>query len=322
MQLIEAVPNISEAQNSENLARILRDLRAVLGPVRLLHTDTNPDANRTVLTMAGPPAQVVRVCFMLFEICARYIDMRFHQGAHPRLGAVDVCPLVPLSHISLQETALYADGLARQVATELHIPIYLYATNATSEERKNLAFIRQGEYENLPQKLKTLPPDYGPHLYTSSAARSGASIIGARNFLIAFNISLSTQEVAPAREIAAKLREKNGGLPGVKAIGWYMENYRCVQVSFNLTDFHQSNLCDVFEACKHEAAARGLQLTGSEIIGLVPLEALLQAGRFYAPDEKSEPALINAAVNHLLLNNIRPFKADEKILEKVLNKPR
>ncbi len=318
MQLIEAVPNISEARDHENLTRILGDLQTVLGNVRLLHVDSNKDANRTVLTLAGNPEQVVRVCFMLFKVCGQYIDMRFHAGEHPRLGAVDVCPLVPVSGITLKETAVFAQGLARRVADELYIPVYLYEANARTDERKDLAFLRKGEYESLPEKLTMLPPDYGPREFTGTVAHTGASVIGARNFLIAFNISLNTQNVLAAIEIAAKLRAKNGGLPGVKAMGWYMEDYHCAQVSFNITDFHKSNLNDVFEACWREAAARGLKITGSELIGLVPQEALLKAGQFYAPKETNENMLINVAAEHLLLNKIRPFKADERILERRL----
>ncbi len=318
MQLIEAVPNISEAQNTANLTRILGDVQAVLGRARLLHVDSNIDANRTVLTLAGPALEVMRVCFMLFRSCAEDIDMQFHQGAHPRLGAVDVCPLVPISEITLQETAVLADQLARRVASELYIPIYLYEENATTSERKNLAFVRKGEYESLPEKLRTFPPDYGPHQFSPSVARTGASVIGARNFLIAFNMSLSTRDVQPARAIAAKIREKNGGLPAVKAIGWYMPGYECAQVSCNLTDFHKSNLHDVFEACKKEAKSLGVHITGSELIGLVPQEAILQAGKFYASNTTDEAALIAAAVQNLLLDKIHPFKANERILEKAL----
>ena len=319
MKLIEAVPNISEAKNTENLQRIVGDLRANLGGAKLLHMDSNPDANRTVLTLAGAPEQVLRACFVLFGLCQKYIDMRFHEGAHPRLGAVDVCPLVPLQNMTLEETAVYADGLARLVARELNIPIYLYGANAKTDRRKDLAFLRKGEYEMLPTKLALLPPDYGPTEFSANVATSGASVIGARDFLIAFNISLNTKDVTVAKEIAAKLREKNGGLPGVKAIGWYMPGYQCAQVSFNLTDFHKSNLHDVFEACKKEAATRELQVTGSELIGLVPQEALLLAGKFYAPNESNKTALINAAVEHLLLNKIHPFQADERILENQIN---
>ena len=319
MKQLEAVPNISEARNKENLLRIVGDLRANLGGAKLLHVDSNPDANRTVLTLAGAPEQVLRACFVLFGLCQKYIDMRFHEGAHPRLGAVDVCPLVPLQQMTLEETATYADGLARLVARELNIPVYLYGANAKTEKRKNLAFLRKGEYEMLPTKLTLLPPDYGPTEFNAQVAASGASVIGARNFLIAFNISLNTKDVTVAKEIAAKLREKSGGLPGVKAIGWYMPGYQCAQVSCNLTDFHKSNLPDVFEACTKEAAARGVQVTGSEIIGLVPQEALLQAGKFYAPNEPNNTPLVNAAVKNLLLNKIHPFKTNERILEDLLN---
>lgn len=318
MQLIEAVPNISEAQNAQTLAQILGDVQAAAGNVRLLHADSNADANRTVLTLAGAPQAVVQACFLLFKTCTQYIHMQFHQGAHPRLGAVDVCPLVPVRGITLAETAIYADRLARRVAEELQIPIYLYEANATTPERKNLAFIRQGGYESLQKKLKTLPPDYGPNGFSEDVMRTGASVIGARNFLIAFNVSLHTKDVQAAREIAAKLRAANGGLPGVKALGWYMPGYGCAQVSFNVTDYHKSNLHNVFEACKQAAAARGLHVTGSELIGLVPQDALVNAGKFYAPDETDANALINAAVEHLLLNNIRPFVVSERVLEKRL----
>ena len=319
MQIIEAVPNISEARDIANLTRIVGDLYAMLGGARLLHVDSNIDANRTVLTIAGQPEQVVRACFMLFRTCQADIDMSFHKGTHPRLGAVDVCPLVPVQNITLEETIPHAESLARRVAQELNIPVYLYEANAHTPQRKDLAFIRKGEYENLPEKLKTLPPDYGPRTFSPSVARSGASVIGARNFLIAFNMSLNTQNITVAKEIAAKLREKNGGLPGVKAIGWYMPSYNCVQVSCNLTDFHKTSLADLFEACKCEAAKHNLQITGSELIGLAPQEALVQAGKHYRPNITDEKFLIMAAAEHLLLNKIRPFVAKERILEQALS---
>lgn len=245
--------------------------------------------------------------------------MRTQQGEHPRLGAVDVCPLVPVKNITLAETALWADQLARKVATELSIPVYLYEANASHVMRKNLAFIRQGEYESLPTKLSLLPPDYGPASYSREVAKTGAGIIGARNFLIAFNISLNTQNVSLAKEMAAALREKNGGLPAVKAIGWLMPAYKSAQVSFNLTDFHTTGLAQVWEACKQQADKHGLILTGSELIGLVPQEALLQAGKFYNSQENFPDALIRLAVEKLGLNKIRPFDLEERILENKLN---
>ncbi len=320
MQLIEAVPNISEARDKANLAQIIGDVQAVLGSVRLLHVDSNADANRTVLTLVGSPEHVSRVCFMLFRSCQAHIDMRFHSGAHPRLGAVDVCPLIPISEITLQQTAQVAHILAQYIGEELCIPIYMYEASARTEQRKNLAFIRHGGYESLPQKLHDLPPDYGPEVFSASVASTGASIIGARNFLIAFNISLNTQNITIAKQIASSLREKDGGLPGVKAIGWYMPSYQCVQVSFNITDFHKSNLQDVFEATKQKAASLGVRVTGSELIGMLPQEAILNAGKFYASNASTENELIAAANEHLLLSSIRPFIADKQILEKALAK--
>ena len=317
MQLIEAVPNVSEGLHPAALRHLKHALSRVPG-ARVLHVDTNPDANRTVFTLAGPPQAVTEALFQLFKITEQQIDMRTHQGAHPRLGAVDVCPLVPLRGISLAQTAHLAEKLARRVAEELKIPIYLYEENARTEERKNLAFIRRGEYESLPEKLRMLPPDFGPQSWSESVAKTGASVIGARKFLIAFNMSLNTQDVETACEIAAKLRERGGGLKCVKAIGWYMPTYHCAQVSCNLTDFTQTGLAEVLEACKKLADKHGLQITAGELIGLVPQEALLAAGNFYAPEEKNSTALINAAVENLLLSNLRPFDARKRILERAL----
>lgn len=317
MQLIEAVPNVSEGRHPGTLQHLKHAVNSVPG-AHVLHVDSNPDANRTVFTLAGTPQAVTEALFQLFQVALQRIDMRIHRGAHPRLGAVDVCPLVPVRNISLKETAQLAEQLARRVADELNIPIYLYEENARENARKNLAFIRQGEYESLPEKLHTLPPDFGPQSWSESVAKTGASVIGARKFLIAFNMSLSTQDIWVARAIAAQLRESGGGLKCVKAIGWYMPAYRCAQVSCNLTDFTQTGLAEVFETCKKLADKHGLQITAGELIGLVPQEALLAAGNFYAPEEKNSTALINAAVENLLLSKLRPFIARERILENFL----
>ena len=318
MQLIEAVPNVSVAPNTPGLYALL-DALAHARAARVLHVDGNVDANRTVLTLAGTPEQVLESLRVLFQTAKEEIDMRKHHGVHPRLGAVDVCPLVPVQNITLQETASYANQLAQFVGEELHIPVYLYEANATTSERKNLAFLRKGEYESLPEKLKILPPDFGPNEFSQQVARTGASVIGARNFLIAFNVSLNTTHVSVAKEIAAVLREKNSGLPGVKAIGWYMENYHCAQVSFNIVDYHKSGLHTVFEACKQEAQKRGVSVTASELIGLLPQEALQRAGRFYVP-ELSDEKQLQIAADKMLLNKIRPFILSERILEKKLGK--
>lgn len=317
MQLVEAVPNISVGNNPPLLKQLAADvLRAA--PVKILHIDPNDDAKRTVLTLVGQPNDIVNACFTLIQFAAKHIDMRAHVGAHPRLGATDVCPLVPLQNISLEETINYAAQLARRVGEELKIPVYLYEKNARTKERQNLSFLRRGEYESLPEKLKILSPDYGPKIYDKHVAKTGATVIGARHFLIAFNMSLNTKDVLIAQKIAAKLREKNGGLPSVKAIGWYMENYHCAQVSCNLTDFHQTGLSVLFEACKREAATYGLAVTAGELIGLIPQDALLQAGQFYAPHEKNEAALIRAAIENLKLSVITPFDPTKRILERLL----
>ncbi len=316
MPLIEAVPNISEGTDQNIISHIV--FAAQTAGACVLNVDSNADANRTVITLAGEPQKVVQSAFALIQKAAELIDMRTQKGVHPRLGATDVCPLVPVRDISIQETAKLADELARRVANKLNIPVYLYEENAREKTRRNLAFIRRGEYESLPEKLRTLSPDYGPQTWNESIAKTGATVIGARKFLIAFNMSLNTQDVATARKMAAQLREKDGGLKCVKAIGWDMPAYRCAQVSCNLTDFTQTGLAEVFETCKKLAAAHGLKITAGELIGLVPQDALLQAGKFYAPNEKNTAALLNAAVENLLLNKLRPFNTQERVLEQVL----
>ncbi len=314
MQIMQAVPNISEGRRTDVIRRIA-DAAQNASHARILHVDSNADANRTVITLAGDPADVRQSAFSLIQTAAKLIDMRFQSGAHPRLGATDVCPFVPVKNMTLEEAARHARLLARETAEKLNIPIYLYEACAGAPERKNLAFIRKGEYESLPQKLKELPPDFGPQEFSESVQKTGATVIGARHFLIAFNVSLNTQDVAAAKRIAAVLREKNGGLSAVKAIGWLMPGYQCAQVSFNLTDYRTTGLAPVFEACKREAAHRHLTVTGSELIGLLPQEALLDAGRFYDPLLTDKTALLETAVCALGLNKIRPFNLKERILE-------
>ena len=314
MPFVEAVPNVSEGKNPAVL-RALEELLRAAPNMRFLGADANPAANRTVFTLAGEPDAVTRTLFDFIALSCRLIDMRTQHGAHPRMGAVDVCPLVPLEGISLEECARLARELGRRVGTELGVPVYLYEAAACTPQRKNLAFIRKGEYELLAEKLRTLPPDFGPHTLTETAAKSGACVIGARNILIAFNINLNTQDPAPAKIIAAKIRESSGGLKGVKAIGWYMENFARAQVSCNITDFRAAPLHAVYESCQQEAAALGLKATGCELVGLAPLEALLAAGRHYAPRETREDALILAAVRGLHLTEVKPFDPREQILE-------
>lgn len=314
MPIIEAVPNISEGKDTaklQALAHILRDARGV----KLLGVDANPCANRTVFTLAGEAENLTRALFDFISAALEQIDMRTQQGAHPRLGAVDVCPLIPLQNITLLQTAQLAKELGRRVGEKLHTPVYLYEAAASDEKRKNLAFIRKGEYESLAQKLRDLPPDFGPAEFSPHTAKTGACIIGARHILIAFNVNLNTQDPAPAKAIAAKIRQSGGGIKGLKAIGWYMPNFNRAQVSCNITDFHTAPLHTVFEACQKQAAALGLKATGCELVGLAPLQALLEAGRHYAPAETDRQKLITYAAEGLHLNEVKPFSAGEQILE-------
>ena len=318
MKIIECVPNISLSGQPRKLQSILRAIQSV-PHTALLHLDENPSANRTVLTFAGEASCVVQAALACITASLQQIDMRQHFGAHPRLGAVDVCPLVPIQNITLQETAQLAQGLARQAAKENRLPVYLYEAAAQTSARKNLADVRRGEYESLPHKLQTFPSDFGPVVWNEHTQKTGACIIGARKPLIAFNVNLNTQDPAPAKKIAAAVREKDGGLPTVKAIGWYMQNFNRAQISCNLTDFETTGPAQVFEACRRLAKDLGFQVTGCELVGLIPRQALVQAGQFYAEDKEVSPQeLIQLAVNHLNLNDVKPFRPQDQILEERL----
>ena len=297
------------------LLRRLEDILSATPGVNCLGADANPCANRTVFTLIGEPKNVTDALLDFMALALQHIDMRTQHGAHPRLGAVDVCPLIPLQHITLSQTVHWARLLGQKAAEQLQIPVYLYEAAASTPQRQNLAFIRHGEYESLAQKLHLLAPDFGPAEFTPRTARTGACIIGARPILIAFNINLNTQDPAPAKQIAAKIRQSGGGLKGLKAIGWYMPNFHRAQVSCNITDFQAAPLHTVYEACQKEAAALGLQATGCELVGLAPLQALLDAGRHYAPAETDPRLLIQCAAEALHLNEVKPFTPQEQILE-------
>ncbi|MBR3604231.1 MAG: glutamate formimidoyltransferase [Elusimicrobiaceae bacterium] len=314
MKLLEAVPNVSEGKNPFVLHELEEVLRSIKG-ITLLGIDSNPSANRTVFTFIGSPEAMQKALPLFILRACDLIDMRTQQGAHPRLGAVDVCPLVPLQNISLQECADLAKQIARQISDQIALPIYLYEAAACNAERRNLAFIRRGEYESLPNKLKILPPDFGPSVFTESVAKTGACVMGARNFLIAFNINLNTQDPAPARQIAARIRQSGGGIKGLKAIGWYMENFARAQVSCNIIDFISAPLHIVYQQAQLQAQNLGVQITGSELVGLIPLEALLAVGRHCNAQEKSTAALVASAAEYLNLSEVKPFIAQEQILE-------
>jgi glutamate formiminotransferase/formiminotetrahydrofolate cyclodeaminase len=290
-RIIECVPNVSEGRDKAVISKLASSIVSVKG-VKLLHTDIGKSANRTVFTFAGPPEMVVESAFELIKTSSLFIDMSRHSGTHPRIGAVDVCPLVPISGISMEETIVFADILARKVGNDLDLPVYLYANSAVKSHMAHLENIRRGEYESLNEKIKNEEwiPDYGP---VDFIPHFGAVVIGARDFLIAFNVNLGTENVEIAKNIAAEIREsgrivkvkKNGHIidgrvPGllkkVKAIGWYEERYRCAQVSVNIVDYHISSIEKVFDTIAQLAVKYGVGVTGSEIIGLVPLRSILK----------------------------------------------
>jgi glutamate formiminotransferase/formiminotetrahydrofolate cyclodeaminase len=342
-QLIECVPNFSEGRDLSIIRQITDEIERVEG-VKLLHVDPGKSTNRTVATFAGPPAPVVEAAFRAIERAAQLIDMRRHRGAHPRMGATDVCPLVPISGISLEATARYAVELARRVGTDLGIPVYLYEAAQPNEHRRNLAAIRSGEYEGFFTKIAdpAWAPDFGPRELNP---KTGATVIGAREFLVAYNVNLNTTSTRRANAVAFDVREAGrpkregdpltgkpvldaagrpvmipGTLKAVKAIGWYLEEYRIAQVSMNLTDLKVTPLHAAFDEVCDKAERRGLRVTGSELVGLIPLAAILDAGRYFLRKQHrslgvSERELIHVAVRSLGLSELRPFEPEERIIE-------
>lgn len=344
--IIECVPNFSEGQKPEVLEAIANAIRRVEG-VRLLDIDPGKATNRTVMTMAGEPNAVIEAAFQAIKTAASLIDMRSHKGEHPRMGATDVCPLIPVSGISMEETASYAHKLGQRVGDELQIPVYMYESAATRPERKNLAVIRAGEYEGFEAKMKDADwqPDYGPAAFNHTA---GATVIGARDFLIAYNVNLNTRSERRANSVAFDIREKGrikrsghpvtgeivrdekgepireeGKLKGVKAIGWYIAEYGVAQVSMNITNIQLTTLHEAFDACVESAASRGMRVTGSELVGLVPLKVLLDAGQHYLKKQGlsygvSDSELIHIAVKSMGLDELGPFDPQKKIIEYLL----
>ncbi|MEP7194910.1 MAG: glutamate formimidoyltransferase [Saprospiraceae bacterium] len=348
--LIECVPNFSEGRNANKIAKIEEAIKKVPN-VKLLNSDPGKSTNRTVITFVGHPDAIIEAAFQAISIAAELIDMSLHKGEHPRMGATDVCPLIPIRDISLEETIEYSKKLAQRVGVELGIPVYLYEASSVQSYRKNLADIRSGEYEGLQEKMKSSlwTPDFGPNEFNS---RSGASVIGARDFLIAYNVNLNTKSVALANEIAYDIRENGrpqrdpisntimkdekgemlripGTCPSVKAIGWYIEEYAYAQVSMNLTDMHRIPLHIAFEECKKSAEKYGLIVTGSELVGLVPKQALVNAGLYFLKKQKRscgvpETELIRIAILSMGLNASSEFIPEQRIIEYMIeekNKP-
>jgi len=313
---IECVPNVSEGRDRSKIEAIAAAIRAVSG-VSLLNIDPGVDANRTVYTFVGERDAVLEASYQMFREAASLIDMRHQNGAHPRIGAVDVVPFVPLPGAEMAECIACARALAERVAREFGVPIFLYEEAATSSLRENLSAVRRGEYEGLEQKLKLAEwaPDFGPPVFNP---KLGASAIGARKFLIAFNVNLTTDDVRTAREIASRIRTagapSESRLAACKAIGWHMPSFACAQVSMNLVDFEKTGLIEAFRACRREARALGCDVAGSELVGLVPIRALFEAGWEIEPGASEESALL-AAVKELGLDRFKPFKPEERVIE-------
>ncbi|MBO6045235.1 MAG: glutamate formimidoyltransferase [Bacteroidales bacterium] len=344
-QIIECVPNYSEGRDRKVIDGIAAAIASVEG-VKVLNVDPGQATNRTVITFVGEPAPVVEAAFRGAEKAKELIDMRKHHGAHPRSGSTDVLPLIPVSGITLEECAELARKLAERMYRELGIPCYCYEAAAFKPERKNLAVCRAGEYEALPEKMADpeRKPDYGGE-YDETVARTGASNVGARNFLIAVNFNLNTTSTRRAMAVAFDVREKGrkareggsltgkllkdadgnqiwipGTLKGCKAIGWYIDEYGIAQVSMNITDIDATPLHKAFEEVSRAAAARGLRVTGTEIVGLVPKRVLLEAGRFFLERQQrslgiSEEETIKIAVKSMSLDDLRPFDPKEKVIE-------
>lgn len=348
-QLIECVPNISEGRDSKIIEIVSKIVETVEG-VTLLDVDPGKATNRTVITFVGEPQLVIEAAFRLIKKAAELIDMSKHTGEHPRFGATDVCPLVPISGISLEETARYAHQLGERVGNELGIPGYFYENAAREEKRKNLANCRSGEYEGLSAKLSDpdWKPDFGSTQYSNEVAKTGAIAISARDFLIAYNVNLNTTSTRRANAIAFDIREAGrikrdgnpitgkkildangepervpGKLKAVKGIGWYIDEYGIAQISYNLTNITITSMHEAFdESCK-AALKRGIRVTGSEIIGLIPLQAMLDAADYYLIKQKrslgiSEREKIKIAVKSLGLDDLKPFHPEEKIIEYML----
>jgi len=345
-QLIECVPNFSEGLDLSIIKQITDECEKIDG-IKLLNVDPGKTTNRTVVTFVGNPQAVIDAAFNAIKKAGELIDMSKHKGEHPRMGATDVCPLIPIKNISLQETAIYAQKLAKRVGEELNLPIYLYEEAQTNKKRSNLSEIRAGEYEGYFKKI-LLPewkPDFGPQIFDE---KRGATVIGARDFLVAYNINLNTTSTRRANSIAFDVREAGrvlrdgdpitgkvilnadgspksipGSLKSVKAIGWYIQEYGVCQISMNLTNINITPIHIAFDEVVKKASDRGIRVTGSELIGLIPLKGMLDAGKYFLNKQKrsvgvSESELIKIAVKSMGLDELAPFNPEERIIEYVL----
>jgi glutamate formiminotransferase/formiminotetrahydrofolate cyclodeaminase len=344
--IIECVPNFSEGRDPQIIQSITNEIETVEG-VRLLNVDPGKTTHRTVVTFVGNPAAVVEAAFLAVRKAGELIDMRRHRGEHPRMGATDVCPLIPVSGISMEETARWAQKLAERVGNELGIPVYLYEAAQENKARSNLSVIRAGEYEGFAEKIRKTEwkPDFGPAVFDE---KRGATVIGARDFLVAYNVNLNTTSVRRANSIAFDVREAGrikregnpvygsivtdqngkpvmvpGTLKSVKAIGWFIKEYGVAQISMNLTNLSVTPLHIAFDEVCRKAEARGIRVTGSELVGLIPLQSLLDAGKYFLKKQKRstgvpEKELIRIAILTMGLDELAPFKPEDRIIEYLL----
>ena len=341
-QIIECVPNFSEGVDMNIIKQITDEIEKVEG-VKLLDVDPGKATNRTVVTFVGEPQPVIDAAYLAIKKAGELIDMTKHKGEHPRMGATDVCPLIPIAGITMEETVEYAKKLGKRVGEELNIPVYLYESAAQKEDRKNLATIRAGEYEGFSDKIKEAnwAPDFGKAIFNE---KSGATVIGARDFLVAYNVNLNTTSTRRANSVAFDLRENGrvkeengkkvldvngvevrepGLLKSVKAIGWFIEEYGIAQISMNLTNISITPLHIAFDSAVERAHARGMRVTGSELVGLVPLKSMLDAGKYFLAKQKrsvgiSEEEIIKIAVKSMGLDELTPFDPKKKIIEYVM----
>ncbi len=348
-KLIECVPNFSEGRDMNIIKQITDEIEKIEG-VKLLDVDPGAATNRTVVTMVGTPDEVIEAAFQAVKKAGEIIDMRHHKGEHPRFGATDVCPLVPVAGITMEETVEYAHKLAERIGNELEIPVYCYENAAFTDERQNLANNRKGEYEGLKEKLSDphWKPDFGPAEFNERVAGTGATAVGARDFLVAFNVNLNTTSTRRANAIAFDVRERGrvkrignpvtgkivkdekgnpvnipGSLKATKAIGWFIEEYGVAQISMNLTNISITPVHVAFDEVCKKADARGIRVTGSELVGLIPLEAMLEAGRYFLRKQKrsvgvDRDELLKIAIKSMGLDDLKPFNPKEKIIEFLL----
>lgn len=330
--IIECVPNFSEGKDLNIIKQITDAIESVEG-VKLLDVDPGKATNRTVVTFVGSPEDVIEAAFRGFQKAAELIDMTKHTGEHPRMGAVDVCPLIPIANISVEETIPYAHKLGKRVAEELQVPVYMYEYAQSNPERKNLSVIRTGEYEGFGEKIKLAEwkPDYGAAVFNT---RSGASVIGVRDILIAYNVNLNTTSTRRANSVAFDVREqgrlvkdkegKESRQPGtcksVKAIGWYIDEYGIAQISMNLTNIHETPIHIAFDECCKSAERRGLRVTGSELVGLIPLKSMIDAGKYFLRKQQrsvgvSDAEIIKIAIKSMGLDELTEFDPNKKIIE-------